>query len=137
MTTAELIEKLERANGPSRELDAEIKAHVYGGTAMQSPFNGNWCVYQAGASDPRRDRVMERPRHVLHEVWANDRYTASIDAAIGLVPEGWGWTLQSDGGPGPMAFVKGCERYQVGFTPAIAICIAALKAKEADNGKSC
>ena len=138
MTPAELIEKLERADGPSRELDAALKANFYGGVPMLSPFNGNWCVYRDGASDPRKDRVMERPRHVPHEVWANDRYTASIDAAMTLVPEGWSYTVawlhRNGRATVAMFHAKLNEQRAESHTPALALCIAALKAKEADNG---
>jgi hypothetical protein len=56
------------------------------------------------------------------------RYTASLDAAMSLVPEGRDWTLQSSGGPGPMAFVDYCGRFRVGATPALALTAAALRA---------
>lgn len=157
----DLIERLERAEGPSRELDAAIKARFYGGVPMLSPFNGSWCVYRAEATDPRKDRVLERPRSVPHEVWSNDRYTASIDAAMTLVPEGWRagfeqagaydrsdlaqawlWPFESSFDPDWQCGEQGyrdAEDGQRGYAkpPALALCIAALKAKEADNGKSC
>ena len=119
MTTAELIEKLERADGPSRELDASIQRAFAG-----SPSD-HWFADHKG-------------------VWVSDdsapRYTASIDAALTLVPEGALWSAEAwdTNGVYPAhvrasAWVLGAPRGYAA-TPAIALCIAALKAKEADNG---
>ena len=62
-------------------------------------------------------------------------YTFSIDAALTLVPEGWEWTIESGG---HVELVKDRMRgpYIEGnaVTPALAICIAALRAlKGTDN----
>jgi hypothetical protein len=44
-----------------------------------------------------------------------------------LVPEGWKWSLDSDS---DCHIWKGdISEYGVGYTPALALCIAALKAK--------
>ena len=60
-------------------------------------------------------------------------YTGSIDAAARLVPEGWGWNLDSGGyavvldwGNGPKPRIGGR-----GATPALALCAAALRARAA------
>jgi hypothetical protein len=134
MTLPELIAALEAATGPSRQLDAEIARAVYApdGRVKQSPFNGEWCVYH-----PTQDRTLDRVR-VL-------QFTASIDAALTLVPEGWVWAVH---GPdsGNLAYACLCDRDVIqppepwletyptqeshAATPAIALCIAALRARE-------
>lgn len=85
MTLPDLIAKLEQAEGPSRELDAEIRAMLFAGDdayAAKSPFNGEWCVYK-GVDRNGREKLHEN-RTVPHALW-NGEYTASIDAAVALV----------------------------------------------------
>jgi hypothetical protein len=56
-------------------------------------------------------------------------YTASIDDALTLVPEGAQWVVMSKGKTGsPPSAVVGA-RHDNGATSAIALCIAALKAR--------
>lgn len=66
--------------------------------------------------------------------WPPRAYTASLDAALTLVPEGHKWVLHSDGCAG----VKLCDMgddddlptgEDWAATPALALCIAALKAR--------
>jgi len=99
----DLIAKLEAATEGSRELDREVAKAVYG-----------WKRVQPGYYVPR--------------------FTQSLDAALTLVPEGWEWfkpqnNYQSDK---PRIEIFGPIDYQVAAaaTPALAICIAALKARE-------
>lgn len=108
--TADLITRLESADGPDRELDADIHESI-----------GNIV-----------DRGCPITWHYEDET---PRYTASIDAALTLVPEGWhmsvnttvGALLQGsaavrdrDGGP---SFASAAA------TPALALAAAALKAR--------
>lgn len=61
-------------------------------------------------------------------------YTSSLDAAMMLVPEGFLWSVDTldafpeacVAGPGPI----GPDSYISAATPALALCIAALKAQE-------
>lgn len=55
-------------------------------------------------------------------------FTSSIDAALTLVPEGYGWNLQGNTNSF-YAVVRGYKN-KVSPTPAIALCIAALRARE-------
>ena len=126
----DLIEKLAQAEGPSRELDIAIKAAVYGGVALVSPFNGEWCVYRPGTTDPRVGRVLECPRNVSGDAWRNDRYTASIDAALTLAPEGSTGIISIESGYARIERSDGMHWSGDAVTPAIALCIAALSAKE-------
>ena len=121
---AELIAKLEAATERSRELDAEIWAHLNGFTgAIKGRWVGgrwSWSVGSVGVWDD------ELPH-----------YTTSIDAALTLVPEGWHWTIE---GPDPLKRVSPYallglpglrEADGRAATPALALCIAALRAREA------
>lgn len=133
MERDELIAALERAEGPSEELDARILSAIYAPDAVvrQSPFNGAWCLYKDGSERlvdgsniPRRDK----------------NYTSSIDAALTLVPEGWIWGIgtEAEGGPRFRAGLSKHnadgwdDRHGVSCSPAIALCIAALKARAND-----
>lgn len=110
-----LIERLRKATGPDRELDRLI--------ALET------------------DRI-------------DSRYTASIDAALTLVPEAHGgaglwWELNSTGGShgsGKSFYIartavyrdgaEAMERFTgIGSTPAIALCIAALEARQVQGTK--
>ena len=57
-------------------------------------------------------------------------YTASLDAAMTLVPvqSRDKVTIQTFGGPGPMALVYPNDRFCSAATPALALCAAALRA---------
>lgn len=117
----DLIEKLEAATEGSRELDADIAQHV------------DWPRIR-GAK-----RLPDRPDssgyfEISADTWqAVPRYTTSLDAALTLVPEGWGCDLgiwPSGNGarltPGVNIFHA---IYREAQTPALALCIAALKAR--------
>lgn len=134
MTTAELIERLERAEAPSRELDAEIAALVH--------VDADGLDFEA-FPEPSGKVTIYFPSKVK-QAYAAPRYTASMDAALTLVPVGWEWSLYSaQSGFRPQAQLETeAMRHREGFepvsafgaTPAIALCIAALRVKEADNG---
>ena len=106
-----LIARLETAEGPSRELDYQIQRLVF------SPMtNGN----------PVRE------------------FTRSLDAAVSLVPEGYRWSIESSE-KGLLSPVRPTASVGVDDpnapngdmyfapTPVLALCIAALKARQAEN----
>jgi len=120
MTAPDLLTRLEKATGPDRELD-EALAEI-----------AEW--------DPDEHHGEDLPH-----------YTASIDAALTLVPEGWQWQI-STRAPEPhagRAYVHNGELQMTGAgmarnpayraaettapTPAIALCIAALRARIAEK----
>lgn len=72
MTIDELIARLEAATGPNRKLDSEICRAAGWEVRADKKFGGDY--YQ-----PRKN-------YTWQDVPA---YTASIDAALTLVPEGW------------------------------------------------
>ena len=80
-TLADLIERLEKATGPDRELDGEIFAavetHPYGDVIAAK---GGMIVYAGSAPHaPGQGRFEVAPR-----------YTSSLDAALALVDEKMG-----------------------------------------------
>jgi hypothetical protein len=112
ITLLALAERCEQAAGPDKELDFTID---------------NFMLKHG----PEADRI-RNPRYVLP-------YTASLDAAVTLVPEGRAWTLgqnihhwywqaninalNDDGSPTSLGFGGPCNY------PALALCAAALRAK--------
>ena len=120
MSIQDLIERLEKATGPDRELDEDI-AHAVGVRSVMQ-----WD-HEACGGDGSFEHMFPR-------------YTYSIDAALTLVPEGWEWRI--DGGYLPdrhyacvmnMGLVSEPQFTvdKTPSTPAIALCIAALKARQA------
>lgn len=123
--TPDLIERLEAAGWPDRELDAEI-APIMGLRIVDEGHQIGRVCYDAN------NHGVPLPR-----------YTASIDAALTLVPEGWTY----EGRQGPSGFPhiwtlstikSGDVRYTTvtgrARSTALALCIAALRAREADRG---
>ena len=127
-----LADRVERAEGASRALDAEIENLLAGGSAADLSYILT-DIERTSAPPP---------------------YTASLDAALTLVPEGWGWDVgdvhppceeYADGGwpwceiwirnGGGRDRVPGMNRTPSGRnhlnanTPALALCAAALRAR--------
>ncbi|TPJ70498.1 MULTISPECIES: hypothetical protein [unclassified Mesorhizobium] len=112
----ELIGRLEKLTGPDAHLDIEIWEAI-----------GGW---------PSREyRSVDYPR--LY----GTPLTGSIDAAVALVERllpGWNWLVHTSGGGAFEACLyspdhnehSGREIEKMGPTPAIALCIALLKALE-------
>ncbi len=144
MSIKEIISRLEAASKGSDELDACVIAEFVGGTVEMSPFNGRWCVYQ-GTDRNGRPRSWEPKTAIERELYgahAHDRGpTRSLDAALTLVPEGATFHVMNDCGlPGRAKIGPiGASIYLTedapkfiqadGDTPALALCIAALKAR--------
>lgn len=129
----EIIERLEKATGPDRELDGEIFRLIDERPGDRwELFNGVWyheCREEAGA-------YISPPF-----------YTMSIDAALMLVPRGWAWQVSNRAlsphtgraylnnnrpinvGRGGLTPNPAYRRYEcTASTPTIALCITALKA---------
>jgi hypothetical protein len=139
---AALIQRVEAAEGPSRELDAEIIAALVGGEAYVSPFNGKWCVGVGktlkGAPrewEPRTSALIK-----LRRLWIDDMGpTASLDAAASLVPSGWAhgyccrpWLDPHFATASVWAQHQAATLYSAdAATPALALCAAALRARQA------
>lgn len=125
----ELIEKIEAAGGPDPELDREVM--MAAGYRYEQRDIG--CRYEDGSValdwvyvDTKTDKW--RSTHPLE-------FTASIDAAMTLIPSGWHRSMfDADNGD---ALCK-LERDEQGIhtrgkTWPLALCAAALKARQEDN----
>lgn len=119
---SELIERLEKATGPDRELDRDI-ARALGGKYPTQDGKGDYIEW------------------AVNDGWKKLRaFTASIDAALTLVGPDQSWVVH-----GPWTNGRYCagvaltiggawDDDQAGATAAIALCIAALKARAACSG---
>jgi len=111
----DLIARLQAAEWASRQLDAAISDAL------------GWVLVCDNAGRPQHWREPDGTRHSALPEW-----TRSLDAALTLVPEGARWVLYSDGyayvGPDDEPTAKWC-----GNTPALALCIAALRARMAQQ----
>jgi len=127
-----LIDRLSKLDGPDREVDAELEALFIGGRVhYNDPAN--------------KEAVIERP---IDGFWIRGiypyrkiaRYTASVDAALALaervLPEVEPCVRF---GKNPTAWITYPDEWPAhlshGATPAIALCIALLRAKEANHGE--
>ena len=111
MTPPDLLAALSKATGPDRALDAEI-ATITG-----------WRYVVALDGAHREWRTPEdRPA-------ALPFYTASIEAALTVVPEGFDWIIgNTNGGLTPHACV-GSLKEHFGATPVLSLLIAAICAR--------
>lgn len=125
-----LIERVEKLNGPCRETDAIIDQLM--GRVPDGAFRpcaaidvGTWALAAQNG------------------YWTSDRYTASVDAALTLLPAGWLW----DAGfskhvphvarvwPGPRPPHNGFYVGECDSNRAIALCLAALRALSSQGGE--
>lgn len=129
----DLIEKLESAMEGSRELDYLIHGTIKGWRLPDGPNSFSWSVidsFQYGSPDSERTAIYIKE-------WELPEYTTSLDAALALVPNGYCWQVRQ--GIAVRANVWSLEidyadshTLPQGLTPAapaLALCIAALKAR--------
>ena len=123
-----LIEQVEQATGPDRELDAAITRLV---SIPADAEEVRWSP--RGEMRELRGRVFDGGGWG-DEWWEVPTYTASLDAAVSLVPSGWGWAIKAkmEGAE----FSSSCWNYltghgpsTLGATPALALVAAALRAR--------
>jgi hypothetical protein len=140
----ELVERCERAKGPSKHLDTQIfilldpdEQHIVGekpGPFPREAIYGPRSTFWEWSLDESKE-----PPHFA----ATPAYTRSLDAAVTLVPEGWYWRA----GHGVLwpgwahlnrKHPDHCEREDEhsahAATPALALCAAALKARSQLHG---
>lgn len=112
-----LIERIEAAGEGSRKIDGDIAVDVKSVPPFVSHRDSpEWASWSGG-----------------RDYWDAPHYTTSVDAALTLVPEGFDWTLgHTNGGLTIHAEVggRGDEYMRFGATPALALCAAALRARE-------
>jgi hypothetical protein len=119
---ADLIARLEAATGPDRDLDLGILNALYGNDWRWVDDEREWVTTdEYGVGAPGNPVCSLLP------------YTASLDAAMTLVPEGTavviGWGQTPDTRPWARLAKPWNGADATGATPAIALCIAALKAR--------
>jgi hypothetical protein len=121
----ELAERCEAATGPDRELDAAVCAPDYR-RLLGAPF-------VSLSPDARRVEFGTHHQGEDHIVYSREPLpvTASLDAAMTLVPEGWCFELGDWEGAWARVFVNGnTERcFAEAATPALALCAAALRSR--------
>jgi hypothetical protein len=136
-TLNEIIERLEKATGPDRELDARVCASVCKVEDF-GPFTlAEGCRAEFEPQDDGSVKLFiygpgdAGPNYVARE--RSLKFTSSVDAALQLVPEGWIWEVTSASAysiwrgqrdPKNDDFMSGLAK-----SPAIALCIAALRAR--------
>ena len=132
---SDLIARLEAAEEGSRELDFAIAEHL--------------------GMHPRWSKSTTKARKMHRHVDGGPipAWTGGIDAALTLVPEGWdysigtdtrkdesarkyGWARVMERAEDHPGHYTGNELYAEAATPALALCAAALKARESENGRS-
>lgn len=128
----ELARRCEAAEAADAELDARIWCALNG-----KRYAEHWVsVYhkgtQVGFTEPPKRTVIVTKRAVPN-------VTASIDAAMSLVPEGWGpWRIEwlSGGVRAILQSDEGGDARGTAATPALALCAAAIRArsKETNDG---
>lgn len=123
----ELAARIERAEGPElRELDLEIATELdlapegYERAVVWDKVQFYWW----NKSDLRAN------------YWAPPEFTASIDAAMQLIPEGWyTFLMYTDRHSGSCRWElrkRACDRAESrAATPALALCAAAIRARSA------
>jgi hypothetical protein len=117
----DLAVRVEGAEGPDRELDRAIYS-AFATLTGSPPYVGHMLFGKPRSSDA-----------------PEPYFTASLDAAMGLVPEGWAFDLVQQLPPtrctarvyGPKGQVTDLH---YGITPALALCAAALRARAALYG---
>lgn len=129
----ELIQKLEKLEGPDRYADEAIAL-----ARGLVPEGDGWV--KSGPQTWHKNLRWE-PGCKFDASYQPPNYTASLDAALTLVPEGWGWLI--DGGHPPAGYVVELDEGKlppkqitgIHKSPAIALCIAALKARAHKGGE--
>ncbi len=138
-----LIAELEAATEESRALDADIHCAITG-RIQHKLMRAGFTMEDQG--DKAKNRHRATSKFIFSERGPAPRYTTSLDAAITLVPEGWGWAAAILDKDAPSAVVTNFEPQMKpgtfdpnpdkidcrskAVTPALALCIASLKARQ-------
>lgn len=126
----DLIKRLEELDGPNFAIECEITERLlpteWFGVKVESWFN-HGTHFGCNTADGMRhfDCVKIQP------------YTTSLDAALTLVPVGWKWQVNSVGVASVWPLKQShCALSGEHFAdnPALALCIAALRARTQEGG---
>jgi len=143
----ELASRVEAAAGPDRELDARIwcalngKKYADHSEAYSAFGSGNPETQVEFTEPPKRTRLVTGPHTKGHA----KPVTASLDAAMSLVPEGLEWHIDHRLGKGMSPSyaslwgigARDIDRHfnATGKTPALALCAAALRTLAKEKGE--
>jgi hypothetical protein len=131
----ELVERCEQATGPDRELDASIFK------ALGAPVPFQFFNKLVALTFDEAEQCYFAPIGDMRVRYEPPTYTASLDAAMTLVPEGMMFCVTNVGVDHPTkpdlsrssAIVGKPDDpkrgYNTGATPALALCAAALRAR--------
>jgi hypothetical protein len=131
MTLLELAERCEQATGPDRELDLAIGLNALGWEWVENYFDSN-PILDIGAPN----HIGWRESNPLPDCVPSP--TASLDAALVVVPDCHIWTLFQHEEYAvalvtnrtlPRRVIDADEWRCVAATPALALCAAALRAQ--------
>ena len=124
-----LIQKLEKATEGSAALNVEIWRLAAPKRVARHRSDALAFTSKGATEEVKYEAVRSRLERAAPD------FTRSLDAALTLVPEGWSWRVQSEMGGVPFALVATLdERFPVSAaTPALALCIAALRARLASS----
>lgn len=141
MSLSELAARVEAAMGSDRELDAQIWIAVTPG-ATRRELRG---IHKASG----KEQVIDETREPDGRLIVVPAFTASLDAAMTLVPDGWFWMAGHRDNNRCRAYVNNGQSHFVGIaarpnpakqwfecladTPALALCAAALIARAASG----
>ncbi len=132
----DLLTRLEQAKEGSRELDAEIHCHVHKGQRMTHPkLPRGYTMTDLGNKARNENRA--RSQFIHSDRGPAPHYTTSLDAALTLVPPNHEWSAGNDAENqkgwakvGKEVWDENFDEYVVvSATPALALCIAALRAR--------
>lgn len=117
-TLLTLAERCEQAAGPDREFDVAIARALGWKPLYRDDYSKWWPPAAVEDSRARKRSILHHPTQPL------PAFTASLDAAVTLVPEGCGWMVMKN-------VAKVARWPKRGATPALALCAAALRARAA------
>lgn len=141
MEASELIERLEKATGPDREIDALLWAH-FDNRVVRIAYGEVIARKRDSLDDVRLGFVDPTPLRSNFYGWDGEAYTASIDAALALVERvlpGWGYFLRHDSDSGYVAALVYPDAFRVtpgatnGANMATALCLALLRASPTEE----
>lgn len=126
----DLIERLEKATGPARLTDAEIAATIQVVPEFDRSHYVADATFEFEPQDDGSVRIFVNGR--IYHRRTVPAYTASIDAALTLVPPGFPHAMRAINVEGEMEFAA-CIDYgpwrESRVNLAVALCVAALKAR--------
>lgn len=120
-TLLALADRVEAAEGANLVLERDIALAIYHSATALTGNDARISVWDGNG----RTQLTVKP------------YTASLDAAMTLVPNGWAWMAGCDPGDGYFATLMPTDESGIvahgvncnAATPALALCAAALRAR--------